>query len=97
VTIADLDGFVDHVKAVRGAEVSAMIVEVERDRHKVSLRAPGDADVETIARGFGGGGHPRAAGYRFQGALIDVVRALQLAVSDALAARRCAGSCPQGG
>jgi len=31
---------------------------------KVSLRAAGKVDVARIAAGYGGGGHPNAAGFR---------------------------------
>lgn len=75
--VADLDGLVDFLKSVEGAEVIALIVEVEPGLHKVSLRAPGQASVAPIARHFGGGGHVKAAGYRASGrALRDVVAAL---------------------
>jgi phosphoesterase RecJ-like protein len=81
--MADLDGVIEHMKAIRGAEVVALIVEVGPGTHKVSLRSRGAADVERIARRFGGGGHTKAAGYRFQGALPDVVAALRSAVQGA--------------
>jgi bifunctional oligoribonuclease and PAP phosphatase NrnA len=61
------EGIIDHVRALEGAEVAAMI----RDKtdggphaRKVSLRsATGRVDVSTIAQRYGGGGHPRAAGF----------------------------------
>jgi phosphoesterase RecJ-like protein len=61
------EGIIDHVRALEGTEVAAMI----RDKpdggsyaRKVSLRsATGRVDVSAIAQRYGGGGHPRAAGF----------------------------------
>jgi bifunctional oligoribonuclease and PAP phosphatase NrnA len=61
------EGIIDHVRALEGAEVAAMV----RDKtdggafaRKVSLRsATGAVDVSAIARRHGGGGHSRAAGF----------------------------------
>jgi phosphoesterase RecJ-like protein len=58
---------IDHLRAVAGVEVAAVIRETLRDgagRRKVSLRArDGGADVSAIARKRGGGGHRGAAGF----------------------------------
>jgi bifunctional oligoribonuclease and PAP phosphatase NrnA len=61
------EGLIDHVRALEGVEVAAMI----RDKtdggaaaRKVSLRsASGTVDVSAIAQKHGGGGHRRAAGF----------------------------------
>jgi phosphoesterase RecJ-like protein len=61
------EGIIDHVRALEGVEVAAMI----RDKtdggasaRKVSLRsATGSVDVSAIAQKNGGGGHPQAAGF----------------------------------
>jgi phosphoesterase RecJ-like protein len=61
------EGIIDHVRALEGVEVAAMI----RDKtdggacaRKVSLRsAGGTIDVSAIASKHGGGGHERAAGF----------------------------------
>jgi phosphoesterase RecJ-like protein len=61
------EGIIDHVRALEGTEVAAMI----RDKtdggstaRKVSLRSTkGKVDVSAIARKRGGGGHRRAAGF----------------------------------
>src|SRR5207244_1784998 len=62
------EGIIDHLRAVRGTKVAALIRELrggERNgQHKVSLRATDDdIDVSAIARAQGGGGHRRAAGW----------------------------------
>jgi len=84
VTVADLDGMVDFLKGVKGAQVTALVVELDKDRHKVSLRACDSVDVERIARRFGGGGHVKAAGYRFSGPHEDLIAALLAAVREGL-------------
>jgi bifunctional oligoribonuclease and PAP phosphatase NrnA len=61
------EGLIDHVRALEGVEVAAMI----RDKtdggtaaRKVSLRsASGRVDVSAIAQKHGGGGYRRAAGF----------------------------------
>ena len=65
------EGLVDHLRAVQGTEVAALV----RDRigdgvaglRKVSLRSGNDRiDVSVIARALGGGGHKQAAGFSTQ-------------------------------
>ncbi|HEY5388954.1 MAG TPA: DHH family phosphoesterase [Solirubrobacteraceae bacterium] len=74
------EGIVDHLRAVGGTKVAALIREVRGGAVKVSLRASDDeVDVSAIARTFGGGGHRRAAGFSSDlavGDLIDAIRAL---------------------
>jgi bifunctional oligoribonuclease and PAP phosphatase NrnA len=61
------EGIIDHVRALEGAEVAALIRDKTDDgraARKVSLRSTvGRVDVSAIARRHGGGGHPRAAGF----------------------------------
>ncbi|HZO37545.1 MAG TPA: DHH family phosphoesterase [Solirubrobacteraceae bacterium] len=63
------EGVVDHLRAVRGTKVAALVREraaepSEEPQAKVSLRASdGDVDVSIIARAGGGGGHRQAAGF----------------------------------
>jgi bifunctional oligoribonuclease and PAP phosphatase NrnA len=62
------EGIIDHLRAVQGTKVAALVREltdVERRGHyKASLRATDDdVDVSAIARAQGGGGHRRAAGF----------------------------------
>jgi len=84
LAMEDLDGVVEHLKSVRGAAVVALIVEREPRSFKVSLRASGTAEVESVARRFGGGGHRKAAGCRFSGSLETLLAALSAAVADAI-------------
>jgi phosphoesterase RecJ-like protein len=60
------EGVIDHLRAVEGTELAALIRELPPDGAdcKVSLRASIDTlDVSAIARQSGGGGHRQAAGF----------------------------------
>jgi phosphoesterase RecJ-like protein len=64
----DSEGVVDHLRAVQGTAVAVLVRELlgeDRDgMRKVSLRATDHrVDVSRIARAYGGGGHPQAAGF----------------------------------
>jgi len=60
------EGIIDHLRSVEGVEVAAVIrdqLENDGETRRISLRAAGpEIDVSRIARGFGGGGHVKAAG-----------------------------------
>jgi phosphoesterase RecJ-like protein len=61
------EGIIDHLRAVEGSEMVALIREPPREEgptRRVSLRSSHDEiDVSAIARKRGGGGHPQAAGF----------------------------------
>jgi phosphoesterase RecJ-like protein len=64
----DSEGVVDHTRAVKGTAVAVLVRDLLSDERqgmrKVSLRATDRrVDVSQIAREFGGGGHPQAAGF----------------------------------
>jgi phosphoesterase RecJ-like protein len=77
------EGIVDHVRAVEGTVVAALIREQLKEGRegvcKVSLRAAtNDVDVSVIARSEGGGGHRQAAGFSTEKSgteLIEFIRA----------------------
>lgn len=58
----DQEGIVEYARRVEGVEVAVLFRELPDGRTKASLRSNGPADVAEIARRFGGGGHPKAAG-----------------------------------
>lgn len=58
----DVDGLVNHARAVRGVEVAALLRETEDGTVRVNLRSRRTVDVARLAQQFGGGGHARAAG-----------------------------------
>jgi phosphoesterase RecJ-like protein len=69
------DGVIDHLRAIDGVELAALIREpASGPRYKVSLRSQsGAVDVSAIAHAAGGGGHPRAAGFSSDLALQELV------------------------
>lgn len=71
--VEEYEGIIDHLRNLEGTEIAALFREREDGGVKVSLRSTGDADVAEIARGFGGGGHERAAGATLEGDLSSVV------------------------
>jgi phosphoesterase RecJ-like protein len=82
----DLDGAVEHARAIGGVRLALLFREVSAGRIKVSFRSVGSVDVAALARQFGGGGHTKAAGAAIVGSL-DTVQAAVLAASrDALGA-----------
>ncbi len=79
----DLDGVIDILKGVRGAHAAALLSQLADDTFKVSLRSVEQVDVEEIARGFGGGGHAKAAGYTAVGTVEEIVEGLRQVLSGA--------------
>lgn len=65
-TDEDTENFVNFLRAVDGARVAVLFREIEPKLVKVSLRSKDGFDVASVARQFGGGGHPAAAGCRLQ-------------------------------
>jgi len=63
----DTERFIDHLTAIDGVEIAAMLRPLGDSVFKVSLRSTGDADVEKVARVLGGGGHVKAAGGTVKG------------------------------
>ena len=86
----DSEGVVDHMRAVEGTKVAVLVRELlAHDREgmrKVSLRATdGTVDVSRVARGFGGGGHPQAAGFSTSMPFPELVERLREQVAEQLA------------
>jgi phosphoesterase RecJ-like protein len=87
----DSEGVVDHMRAVEGTAVAMLVRELLSDdrngMRKVSLRATdGRVDVSRIAREFGGGGHPQAAGFATPLPYPELVEKLRGHVREQLAA-----------
>jgi bifunctional oligoribonuclease and PAP phosphatase NrnA len=87
----DSEGVVDHMRAVEGTRVAVLVRELLSDdrsgMRKVSLRATdGSVDVSRIAREFGGGGHPQAAGFSTSMPYPELVDQLRRHVRDQLPA-----------
>lgn len=58
----DVEGFVNHVRAIDTVEVSIFVSELEDGTSKASLRSEAYVDVGKVAADFEGGGHQRASG-----------------------------------
>jgi phosphoesterase RecJ-like protein len=84
------EGVIDHLRAVQGTAVAALVRDRIGDadggsRRKVSLRASDDrVDVSAIARTQGGGGHRQAAGFTTQMQWDEVVTFLRDEVAQQL-------------
>jgi len=63
----EYEGIIDHLRNLAGTEIAVLFRELEDGKVKVSLRSSGPADVATVARTFGGGGHVKAAGATISG------------------------------
>lgn len=87
VPYEEIDGFIDHLKGVREAEIVFLAVELSPGRYKVSLRSRGAVTIHSLATGFGGGGHAQAAGCRLEGDEPDVLARVLEAAKATLAAR----------
>ncbi|MCW3009168.1 MAG: phosphoesterase RecJ domain protein [Solirubrobacterales bacterium] len=75
------EGIVDHLRAVEGTKVAAVVRERPHGR-KASLRSvDGSVDVSAIAREQGGGGHRRAAGFSTDLEIEEIVTFLREAVA----------------
>jgi bifunctional oligoribonuclease and PAP phosphatase NrnA len=86
------EGVIDHLRAVEGTAVAALIRERISDNgggpaRKVSLRASDErVDVSAIARAQGGGGHRQAAGFSTSLGRDELVAFLREEVAQQLAA-----------
>jgi phosphoesterase RecJ-like protein len=79
------EGVVDHLRAVEGVAVAALVREpreLDGPRHKVSLRGrDAGVDVSRIARGRGGGGHVGAAGFTSDESVQEIVEFLRASMA----------------
>lgn len=70
----DTDGAVGELRNTEGVECAIFIYERTPGSFKASLRASSDkVNVARIAEKFGGGGHVRAAGCEYEGAMEDMI------------------------
>ena len=83
-TPEDFDGLIEHVRSIEGTEVAVLFRGTPEGETKISFRSNGEADVNRIAREFGGGGHVKAAGALVPGAPGEVVPRVAEAVRGAI-------------
>ncbi len=63
----DSEGLIDYPRSIAGVDAVALVRQLDASSYKFSLRSRGAIDVEQVARKFGGGGHPNAAGFTANG------------------------------
>jgi len=73
----EAEDMINLLRAVREAGVAVLLKETEPGRYKVSMRSRGDVDVAGVAAAFGGGGHPKAAGFTAPGGVEETMNALR--------------------
>jgi phosphoesterase RecJ-like protein len=80
------EGIIDHLRAVEGSEMVALIREPPREEgptRRISLRSSHDEiDVSAIARKRGGGGHPQAAGFSSEEPVEQIIEFLRRAFAE---------------
>jgi len=69
----EVEELANYSVAIRGGKVGLFIREAKPGFHKVSLRSKSDVDVNKVAKAFGGGGHKRASGCRFEASKEEVL------------------------
>ena len=62
VDFKDIDGIVPYARDIENVEIGILLKEKGNNEIKVSLRSKNYANVSSLAKVFGGGGHIRAAG-----------------------------------
>lgn len=71
-SIGDHEGIVDFGRDVEGVEISIFVRAIKNKGLKVSLRSNENVNVDEMALVFGGGGHPKAAGFSINGDLENI-------------------------
>ena len=62
----EVEELANYSVAIRGGKVGLFMREAKPGFHKVSFRSKCHVDVNKVAKAFGGGGHVRAAGCKFE-------------------------------
>jgi len=65
----DLNSLSDFIRSIKGVEVGVSITQMAGQNVDVSFRSKGKIPINTVAQGFGGGGHAFAAGCHVDGSL----------------------------
>src|SRR2546427_12943518 len=77
---------VEYPRSIAGVRLALLFRQIANGRVKVSFRSMGGVDVADLAHPFGGGGHKKAAGASFEGAIADVQEKVLAAARDYLRA-----------
>ena len=70
------EGLVNFIRAIKGVEVAILILELMKDKYKISFRSKAEVDVNRLAARLGGGGHARASGSIMYGEQQQVVESV---------------------
>jgi phosphoesterase RecJ-like protein len=81
---SDTEGVVNSILNVATVEIALSIAEVENNFFKISIRTKENANANSIAKVFGGGGHKYAAGCKPRGNIYDITERLIKACQDEL-------------
>ena len=71
--VLDTEGIVEQLRLTEGVEIAIFAYQLTKKSYKFSLRAKNYADVNVIAREFGGGGHVKAAGFEATGVYEEIL------------------------
>ena len=82
--ISDAETVIDDLRDIRGVEISSVLKE-RQGKIKVSFRAKSYADVGSIAKAFGGGGHMKASGCTLEMSMEEAYETIKKAIEEALA------------
>ena len=69
-TISDLEGIIEHIKALSIVEIAIFAKEIEPNNVKISMRSK-EVDISKVVEVLGGGGHKVAAGVTIENAKIQ--------------------------
>ncbi len=64
-------GIANFLNTLSDGKIAMVLQEVQGGTIKASLRTTSDVDVSAFAQQFGGGGHPKAAGFTIRGKLVE--------------------------
>lgn len=76
---SETEGFIDFIMGIDTVEIGASIMEIDKNKYKISLRGK-TANVNSVASAFGGGGHVLASGCQIYGEYEEVVDKLRYEV-----------------
>ena len=76
----DTEGFIDFIMGIESVEIGASVLEMDKNKYKISFRSKG-ADVNALAGAFGGGGHTLASGCQLHGEYEEVIDKIQFEAS----------------
>lgn len=77
----ETDGLSNWARSIEGVQVGLFLRDTGEGSVKISFRSNGGVAVDVLARRFGGGGHPAAAGARVRGPLEEAKEAVLRAVA----------------